>query len=96
MAKPINPPQAGKRNVYICSNDLAVIARAIEEKVAIIIHMVSGSNHAIDTKWPPEFRLLDLDGVDLQGAGDQSMWDGFVCGQHVLGRRYIHKACVTT
>jgi hypothetical protein len=76
---------------YIFSNDLAVIPLATEENVAIVIHGVSGSNHAVDVQWPPEFRLLDFDGVDLQGACCPCILDGFVCGEHGTQRRCISK-----
>ena len=75
-----NSSKRTKKKKYLLSENLGLIPCTGKQKVAIVIHGISGSNHAIDTKWPPEFRLLDLDGVDLQGVGDRSMWDGFVCG----------------
>jgi hypothetical protein len=78
-------------NAYIFSKDLAVIPLAIEENIAIAIHRVSGSNHAVDVQWPHEFCLLDFDRVELQGGCGRSILDGFVCSEHGTHCRCISK-----
>jgi hypothetical protein len=94
MAQPISPTlsrenEIKRGNAYIFSNDLAVIPLAIEENVASVIHSVSDINHAIDMKWPPEFCLLDFDGVDLQGGFGPSIDGGIVCTDHGTQLRCI-------
>jgi hypothetical protein len=51
---------------------LAVSPRLTEEKIAVVVNPVSGSNHAIHIEWPVQLIFgyinFDFDAVDLQGA----------------------------
>jgi hypothetical protein len=57
---------------YILIEFLGVAPIAREEKVAIVIHIVSRSNHAVHRQWPFEatfyFGESESEGEDLQGG----------------------------
>jgi hypothetical protein len=57
-------------DTYIFCEYLAVVPWPVEEKVAVAIDFVSGSNHAIHIEWPVQIFAfhLNFEGVYLQAA----------------------------
>ena len=62
-------------HTYMLREELVVIPSAKEEKVATIVHGISGSNYTIYLQWPLEgeaFSFCDFNGVNLHGPPDFS------------------------
>ena len=74
-------------NTYSSSYFLAVSPWAAEEKVAIAIHSVSGSDDPVDIEWPFQvgIQVGNFNGVDLQGraCGSSTRKDTRCAGREV-------------
>ena len=64
-----------QRYTYVFLDYLAPCPTATEEKVAIVINWVPGSNHTIHTQRPFEaaFNFYDFNEEDLQGIRDDTI-----------------------
>lgn len=80
--------------MYLFSEDLAVIPSAKEEKVATMIHVISGSDHTVYLERPLEgeaFCFRDSDGVDLHGPQEFRTHRGLATvARHIVGK--LHRA----